>query len=121
MDPIPALLIIVASFIGLVIWLIIYFALVERLLKAIIGSIFGVTIGGFVDEMRRRRYSGQFPGFLRGWHITSPTESVASGCLSDTVVWIIGGLFRLAFVGGAILGVIIVELIVFFSAFTEAG
>ena len=119
MDPIPALLLIVASFIGLIIWVIIYFALVERLLKAIIGSIFGVEIGGFVNELQRRRYAGQAPGCLRGWHITSPTGSVASGCLSDTVVWIIGGLFRLTLVGGAILGVIVVDLIVFFSAFTE--
>jgi len=119
MDPIPALLLIVASFMGLIIWVIVYFALVERLLKAMIGSIFGVEIGGFANELRRRRYAGQAPGCLRGWHIISPTGSVASGCLSDTVVWVIGGLFRLAFVGGAILGVIVLDLIVFFSAFTE--
>lgn len=119
MDAVPALLIIIASFIGLIVWLVIYFALVERLLKMIIGSIFGVEIGGFVNELQRRRYAGQSPGCLRGWHITSPTGSVASGCLSDTVVWIIGGLVRLIFVGGAILGVIVIDLIVFARAFTE--
>ena len=118
MDPIPGLLIIIASFVGLIIWVIVYFALVERLLKMIVGSIFDVSIGGFKADFARGRYYGT-PATLRGWHITSPTGSVASGCLSDTVVWIIGGLFRLVFVGGAVLGVIVIELVVFFSAFTE--
>ena len=118
MEPVPALLIIVASFVGLIIWIVLYFAPIERLLKMTVGSIFGVTIGGFTADFARGRYYGT-PATLRGWHITSSPGSGASGCLSDTVVWIIGGLFRLALVGGAFLGVIVIDLIVFFSAFTE--
>lgn len=118
MEPVPALLLIVASFICLIIWIVLYFALIERLLKMIIGSIFGVTIGGFKADFARGRYYGT-PATLRGWHIVAHEGTTASGCLSDTVVWIVGGLFRLALVGGAILGVIVVDLVVFFSAFTE--
>ena len=86
MDPIPALLIIIASLIGLIVWVVIYFALVERLLKAITGSIFGVTIGGFASEFRRQRYNFYHPTFLRGWQITSPAGSVASGCTMGMVL-----------------------------------
>ena len=118
MNPLLALVLILASWIALAVWIVVYFLLVERLLKMIVGSVFGVTIGGFKADFARGRYTGT-PATLRGWHITSPTGSLASGCLSDTVVWIIGGLIRAIFIAGAIVGVVVFDIFLVFAGFTQ--
>ena len=93
MSPVLEVLLLLASLIAAVVWVLLYFFLIDGLLKRLVGSMFGVTIG---RSQLRERYDGAHTHFyVSGWRVVEPK----SGCLFDLLIWTIGGALRSVFVG----------------------
>jgi hypothetical protein len=94
MSPIVEVLLIVVLLIAALVWVALYFFLVEGWLKRLVGNIFGVTIGK--SKLESRRVNAQTKFYVSGWSVAQPKSS---GCLFDIFIWIIGGMLRLIFIG----------------------
>ena len=94
MSPIVELLLILVSLVAAVLWVLIYFFLLEGLLKRLVGLIFGVTIGR--SRLMERSVMTHTHFFVSGWEIVEPQ---GSGCLFGTFIWVLGSVLRLIVIG----------------------
>ncbi len=94
MSPIVQVFLILASLIAAVVWVAIYFFLIEAWLKKQVGSIFSVTIGR--TKLMERRHNAKTSFYVSGWRVAEPQST---GCLFDMFIWVIGGVLRLLFIG----------------------
>lgn len=118
MNPVVGLVLIFVSLIAAIVWILLYFFLIEGLLKKIVGAIFGVEIGRARLEVRTRNYVGQslWQTFsITGWRVTSPGNQ---GCLFRVFLAAIGFVLRIIFVGGPTVGFVGLAIFVFFATFT---
>jgi len=105
MSPIVELVLLLASLIAALIWVLLYFLLVERPLKNLVGSIFDVTIGG--SKLESRSEMGHTKFYVSGWKVIEPRST---GCLFDMFIWIIGGVLRSLFIGVPVGGFLLLAL-----------
>jgi hypothetical protein len=113
MSPVVELLLIVVSLIAAFVWVLLYFFVVEGLLKRLVGYIFGVTVGA--SRLESRRVAGNTRFYVSGWSVSEPKSS---GCLFDTFIWVIGGLLRAFFIGVPVGALLLLALFLFLAFFS---
>src|SRR5436309_2349985 len=99
MNPFIGLILIFVCLIAAIVWILLYFFLIEGLLKKIVGAIFGVTIGRARLEVNARSYVGQslWQTFsITGWRVPSDAPY---GCFFRVFIAAIGFGLRLVFIG----------------------
>src|SRR6266498_1183187 len=95
MNPVVAAILFIASLIGVLVWVLLYFFVVEGLLKKVVGAIFSVTIGASrLVEMRGVGTRSRFR--VSSWRVTEPQSA---GCVLGTFIWVLGGTLRSLFIG----------------------
>ena len=94
MSPVIDLMLIVGLVLAAGCWVLLYYFLVEGMLKRLVGSLFGVTIGA--SELRSRRVAASTRFYLSSWSVVEPSSP---GCLLSAFIWVLGGALRSVFIG----------------------
>ena len=99
----------VACLFGAFIWILLYFYVIERLLRKIVGATFGVTIGSRIEA--QRRYYSRTSFSVSGWQVQT---SGSSGAF-ETFIWVIGAVLRALLIGVPVGGLLILGVILFIT------
>src|SRR5215510_1208904 len=101
MNPVVGAVSFLVCLIAAFVWILLYFFLIEGLLKKIVGAIFGVTIGG--SRIASYGYGSSRSFYISGWHVDTP----GSGCLSGGFIWALGAVLRTLFIGVPVGGLLV--------------
>ena len=118
MNPFVGFILIFVCLIAAIVWILLYFFLIEGLLKKIVGAIFGVTIGRARLEVNTRSYLNRSLWqmlSITGWRVPSDAPN---GCLFRVVLAAIGFVLRIVFVGLPVGGFLVLAIILFFQVFS---
>lgn len=111
MSPLVIVILFVACLIAAGVWVLMYFFVVEGLLKRLVGRIFGVTIGG--SKLESRSIGGHLHFYVSPWSVVEPKSS---GCLFGTFIWGLGGVLRAIVIGVPAGGLLLLALFLAFLA-----
>jgi hypothetical protein len=117
MNPFVGLILIFVCLIAAIVWILLYFFLIEGLLKKIVGAIFGVTIGRSRLEVDTRSYVTRslWQTFsVTGWRVSTPGSC---GCFFKVFLAAIGFALRIVFFGLPVGGFLVLAIILFFQVF----